>query len=196
MRPLLSHAQRLGFLACVIGTSALNAQERMPESVAAPPSSMQNEFRLGILRHDPWSGTSRSVRQGQMDLHGQILLPFPFIDTRSPLIPRMQIGGSLNLAGRTSHAFAALAWTYDITSNLFAEAAFGGAIAGAPNSAHRIQAHRDMGCKPQFREAASLGYRLSANWSLITTAEHLSNGGLCTRNRGMTNFGAMLGYRF
>ena len=34
------------------------------------------------------------------------------------------------------------------------------------------------------------------SWSLMATIEHYSNAGLCEHNRGMTNFGVRLGYRF
>jgi lipid A 3-O-deacylase len=53
-----------------------------------------------------------------------------------------------------------------------------------------------LGCSPLFRESGSIGVRLSANWSLLATVEHLSNAGLCDQNRGLTNIGARVGYSF
>jgi hypothetical protein len=41
-----------------------------------------------------------------------------------------------------------------------------------------------------------VGVRLSTNWSLLATVERLSNVGLCTENKGLTNLGARLGYSF
>ena len=31
---------------------------------------------------------------------------------------------------------------------------------------------------------------------MMATVEHMSNAGLCAKNRGLTNFGARIGYRF
>ena len=53
-----------------------------------------------------------------------------------------------------------------------------------------------LGCSPLFRESGSVGVRLSANWSLMATIEHLSNAGACSENRGLTNVGARVGYSF
>ena len=53
-----------------------------------------------------------------------------------------------------------------------------------------------LGCSPLFRESASLGVRLNARWSVVATVEHLTNAGACQQNRGLTNLGARLGYRF
>jgi hypothetical protein len=47
-----------------------------------------------------------------------------------------------------------------------------------------------------FRESASLGYRITSNVSVMGTVEHISNAGLCDQNRGLTNVGLRLGYRF
>ncbi|MCA3627783.1 MAG: acyloxyacyl hydrolase [Methylobacterium sp.] len=41
-----------------------------------------------------------------------------------------------------------------------------------------------------------LGYRLGGGWSALAKIEHFSNGGLCTRNRGLTHVGMRLGYQF
>jgi lipid A 3-O-deacylase len=53
-----------------------------------------------------------------------------------------------------------------------------------------------LGCSPLFRESGSVGVKLSSNWRLMATVEHLSNGGACSDNRGLTNVGARVGYAF
>ena len=53
-----------------------------------------------------------------------------------------------------------------------------------------------LGCSPLFRESASVGWRFDEHWSLLATIEHLSNGGLCDQNRGLTNVGARVAYSF
>jgi lipid A 3-O-deacylase len=58
------------------------------------------------------------------------------------------------------------------------------------------QGFNDMGCNESFREAATLGYRVTQNWNVMATVEHMSNAGFCPENRGLTNYGARIGYAF
>lgn len=110
------------------------------------------------------------------------------------LAPRPMIGGNLNTAGRTSFLHAGLLWQLPISERFFVEIGLGGAI---HNGSVEQSRHRSaMGCSAAFRESIGLGYRIDARWSVVTTLEHLSNGGLCRRNRGLTNLGASLGYSF
>jgi hypothetical protein len=53
-----------------------------------------------------------------------------------------------------------------------------------------------MGCAVTFRESATAGFRITQNWSIMATVEHMSNAGLCVENRGLTNAGLRLGYTF
>jgi hypothetical protein len=107
------------------------------------------------------------------------------------------VGGSLNFDGGTSFAYAGLSWTVDLTPNVFVEGSFGGAIHnGKDRPDHPLDRHQALGCSPLFRESGSVGVRLSANWSLMATVEHLSDLGTCSDNRGLTNIGARVGYSF
>jgi hypothetical protein len=53
-----------------------------------------------------------------------------------------------------------------------------------------------LGCNVLFHEQASLGFNVTQNWRLIGTVEHSSNAGLCDFNRGLTDFGVRIGYKF
>lgn len=53
-----------------------------------------------------------------------------------------------------------------------------------------------MGCHFGFHESFSIGYELTAHWSVMATAEHYSNAHLCLQNHGVSNFGARIGYSF
>jgi hypothetical protein len=112
------------------------------------------------------------------------------------LVPRPHVGASVNFSGKTSNLYAGVTWQFELTERFFVEASFGGAInngeAGIVVPADRVA----MGCNWSFREAASLGYRLTGNWTVTATVEHFSNAGLCNQNRGLTNAGLRLGYRF
>ena len=46
------------------------------------------------------------------------------------------------------------------------------------------------------RPAYWRGYRLTPNWNVLATVEHMSNAGFCDENRGLTNAGARIGYAF
>ena len=81
----------------------------------------------------------------------------------------------------------------------FVEASFGGAVHNGNTQSNLALIPVDrsaLGCSPLFRESGSVGYRLSQNWSVMATIEHLSNAGICSQNRGLTNVGARLGYTF
>ena len=78
-----------------------------------------------------------------------------------------------------------------------AQITFGGAVHNGRDTAPVFSDRQSLGCSPLFRESGSVGVRLSANWSVMATVEHLSNGGLCSdENRGLTNVGARVGYSF
>jgi hypothetical protein len=153
-----------------------------------------SEVRLGTFAHDP-----ASPEAGSADLNGEILFSKPFSRPDSPwdvLLPRPMIGATLNFTGKTSQAYAGLTWTYDITKSIFVEASFGGSFNNGKTGSIVPAGHNAMGCNVSFRESGSVGYRFTANWSLMATVEHMSNAGLCKQNRGLTNYGARIGYTF
>lgn len=178
------------------GASAADSG-RQPASRAAPVQpGILSEFRFGLSAQDPWGVEGNG---GSANLTGEILLAKPFTPSdlfTSYFIPRPHIGGSVNFNGRTSFAYAGLTWTVDITPRFFIEGSFGGAIHNGSTGRVVPVDRNALGCSPLFRESGSVGVRLSANWSVMATVEHLSNAGLCSQNRGLTNIGARLGYTF
>lgn len=165
----------------------------VPRPAALQPSFV-SEARFGVFAHDPWSPEA-----GNANLHGEILFAKPFTPAdlfTSYFVPRPHVGASLNLGGATSFAFAGLTWSLDVTERVFVEASLGGAVHNG-ETGRVVPPHRAaLGCSPLFRESASIGFRLNQNWNLMATVEHLSNGGICHDNRGLTNVGARLGYSF
>jgi hypothetical protein len=157
-------------------------------------TSFLSEVRLGTFAHDP-----ASPEKGSADLAGEILFAKPFTAPGSAwdfLLPRPSVGATINFAGKTSEAFAGLTWTYDITQAIFVEGEFGGSVNNGKTGSVVPRGHNAMGCNASFRESGSLGYRFNANWSIMATIEHMSNAGLCNQNRGLTNYGARIGYTF
>jgi lipid A 3-O-deacylase len=112
---------------------------------------------------------------------------------------RPHLGATVNFAGLESMVYGGLSWTLPIAdSPVFLEASFGGAVHNGsigPYGAATYPA-RDLGCAFSFREAVSLGVMINDNASIMATVEHASNANLCQSNRGLTNMGIRLGYKF
>ena len=168
--------------------SATDAQPRQTET-----QRILDEMRVGVLLHDPWS-----PERGSADISFQTYFARPAFRAEIPaaLLPRPFFGLAANIAGKTSHVHAGLAWTFDLTDRLFVEAGLAGALHDGRFGPVPADNRNAMGCAFHFRESAGIGFRFDRSWSVIATVEHLSNGGLCNRNRGLTNLGVQLGYRF
>jgi lipid A 3-O-deacylase len=191
-----SKACGLSLLILFMGSTGLSAADAGKQSASAQPNLL-SEFRMGFSAQDPWGPEGRD---GSANLTGEILLAKPFTASdlfTSYFIPRPHIGGSLNFDDRTSFAYTGLTWTFDVTPSLFVEGSIGGAFHnGKDKVADPFSDRQSLGCSPLFRESGSVGVRLSANWSVMATIEHLSNGDACSENRGLTNVGARVGYSF
>jgi hypothetical protein len=183
-------------------TSSLSAdlptRTEAPSASPPPVSILQprflSEVRFGVSVQDPWG-----PEDGSVNITGELLTDKLFRAENATLdlfIPRFHIGGSANTAGSISFAYAGLTWTVPVTSQLFVEASFGGAIHNGKTGDNVGPNHVALGCSPLFRESASIGWRFDEHWSLMATVEHLSNGGLCDQNRGLTNIGARVAYSF
>ena len=68
-----------------------------------------------------------------------------------------------------------------LTPQFSSRAPFGGAIHNGDTQPIRAAPEpvTRSAARPLFREAGSVGVRLSANWSMMATVEHMSNGGVC-----------------
>jgi hypothetical protein len=157
-------------------------------AAAAEREAVTAELRLGLLAHDPMGHEA-----GSFAVAGDALwrLPGP-----AGFTPRLHLGFVGNVYGRTSFIHAGGTWQLDLTRRIFLEAGLGLALHGGATG-HDGGRHRAaMGCRFAFREALGLGYRLDAGWSLIASVEHLSNAGLCQKNRGLTHLGLRAGYSF
>ncbi|MCU0819957.1 MAG: acyloxyacyl hydrolase [Beijerinckiaceae bacterium] len=152
------------------------------------------ELRLGLLAHD-----IAGAETGSVSLAGDVLFTIPGREKAGSLgilIPRVQFGAIVNPAGRTSIAHAGIAWQVDLFGGFFAEAGFGLATHDGPTGLASRPGHAALGCRLLFREAGGLGYRFGSRWSVLASVEHFSNGGACTRNRGLTHAGLRMSYQF
>lgn len=187
---------KYGFLGLLASTSAMAAD--LASAPAPPPAPVYQfvgwEVRAGGYAHDP-----SSPEKGSADFNGELIFP-KFYTLADPYwnlaIPRPNIGITANFAGKTSNAYAGLVWTFDLPYRLFVEGQLGGAVNNGKTGFTVPPGHNKVGCNESFHESASGGYRITDTWSIMGTVEHFSNAGLCVQNRGVTNYGVRLGYRF
>ncbi|MEP2706568.1 MAG: acyloxyacyl hydrolase [Roseibium sp.] len=154
----------------------------------------RHELRGGVMYHDTMN------RESGVDLNAEYLSRFaafqftiPGVNMRTALRPHF--GGSLNTAGDTSFVYGGYSLTIDVTKRFFIEGSFGGM---AHNGVHVSSdgSRLSLGCNVMFREAASLGFRITDHWNVSAMIEHGSNAGKCEANNGITNAGIRLGYAF
>jgi hypothetical protein len=172
------------------GCASLPPQPSYTQSSLSPIS----EVRGGVFEHD-----ALSPERGSYDASAEVLFNKPWTSSDplwNILLPRPDIGGTANFAGKTSEAYAGVAWDYNFTDKIFTSSSFGGSVNDGYTGKNVPPGHNEMGCNWSFRESESLGYRLTPNWSVMGTIEHMSNAGFCVENRGLTNAGVRVGYTF
>lgn len=161
-----------------------------PEPVTDP---FVEELRLGGLAHDASSPEGGSA---DINIEALFIKPFDTSEWWSVLIPRPHVGATISTGGETSTVYAGVTWRADLFSTpAFFEASFGGSLNNGQTEKYDND-RNPLGCHELFRESAALGYQLTEHWSLMASVEHNSNAGLCSQNRGLTNYGAKIGYRF
>lgn len=176
-------------------TAAMAADLAVPVAPPSPAFPIAGwELRAGGYAHDP-----TSPEKGSADFNGEVIFP-KFYSVADPYwnlaIPRLALGGTANFVGKTSQAYADLVWTFDLPYRFFIEGQFGGSVNNGKGGVVVPPGYNKLGCNAMFHESGSIGYRLSEAWSIMGTVEHTSNAGFCDQNRGLTNYGVRLGYRF
>lgn len=185
--------------AMIVGLNPTMAQE--PRQEAGLVSWGLEEARLGVLKQN----LEGSGQESGLTLNGELLFAslFPRYDNVLARVflsgSRPHIGASINTAGHTSQLYFGSTWTWPVAGPVFLEASFGGAVHDGP-----LRPHYDLdpkfvatyGCALNFRESASAGVDVSAKWRILLTVDHMSNAGICEFNRGLTNVGARMSYRF
>ncbi len=160
-----------------------------------------SEIRGGIFAHsvdEPGTFLDMMNAERVQNLNVELLFDTPGLTewlTLGQLRPH--IGATLNTAGLESMVYAGVSWTVPIfDSPVFVEAAFGGAVHNGKNLGPTPMPARNLGCTLLFREAASIGVQLTENASIMATIEHASNANFCLDNRGLTNMGIRVGWKF
>ena len=188
----------LGFLANLSGIArAADLPAQPPPDFGQTASTLAGfEFRAGVF------GSTWGPERGELNINGEVLFA-KFLRVQGwadIVIPRLQVGGTGNLAGGTSYAYAGPIWTvaYD---RVFADFSLGGAIHNG-DTGNITDPHRNKvgGCRVLYHVGSDIGYRLTENWSAMLTFDHISNGSgtlsSCGANEGATIVGVRLGYAF
>jgi len=163
----------------------------------------QFEGRFGVF-----AAGIGSVEQGTFDLNGSLLTPRLNLGVpgyAAYALPRLQLGGAVNLEHRTSFAYADVVLTLPFAGSLFFEPFLGGAIHnGSLTPTPTLSA---LGCPLLFHTGFSFGMEITEHWTARATFEHLSNGkelgvncgtnqAANGSNQGLNNYGVSIGYAF
>jgi hypothetical protein len=165
-----------------------------------------DEIRLGAMlpnaerRHYTGPGFSFHA-EGGVDVNAEVLFVSPWSQFSNPFVdfllrPRPMLGVEINTRGDTSQAYLGATWTLPLFDIFFVEATFGGSIHDGPLTSAPPVYRSAYGCRLNFHESGSAGLQLGANWRIMATAEHMSNGIFCQPNAGLTTYGARIGYKF
>jgi len=163
------------------------------EIVFEPPTLYHPErfeLRAGVFAH-----AIASPEAGSADINLELVAPrfftIPFLPDY--FTPRFHIGGIGNFAGKTSYVYAGGLWTLNLTRSWFVEGFFGGLVHNG-NLDDNADNMNGLGCRWAFHSGGSIGYRLNDRWTVMGTFDHLSNGEICTYNKGINDYGLRLGY--
>jgi lipid A 3-O-deacylase len=155
-------------------------------------SASATEIRMGAYAHDLKVFTPAMEESG-VDFNAEVLFDSPgWLDWLGA--PRPQLGATIARHG-TSLTYAGLDWTVDLSDAVFADLGLGAAIHDGRLSGYAPNENR-YGCRANFHENFSIGYRLGSGVSVMASIEHMSNLALCEYNEGLTNAGVRLGYSF
>jgi lipid A 3-O-deacylase len=177
-----------------LGTVSAAAQNPAPAS-AGDFYNRQYEFRIGAFAHGVGS-----AEEGSADVNAELVFPklWHLPAQWDWLVPRPHVGVSVNTAEMTDYAYAGALWTYDFTRQFFGELFAGGAVHNG--SITNDPDRSNLGSRALFHVGVSLGYRLTPNWSVLGTFEHLSNGNAVLHaapsNQGLNEYGLRLGFSF
>jgi hypothetical protein len=179
-------------LIAVAPLSGPKADQRSP-STDVP---LIDEFRFGILAADLEEGGGSD---DTIAINAEILTPPLGYAADKTILdiflhPRLHLGANINTdSDAVNQAYAGVTWDFPLTDTLFLEASFGGAVHDGETDGDDPDS---FGCTLNFRESLSLGMVLAENLNVMLTVDHMSNGGLCDQNQGLTNVGVRVGYRW
>lgn len=131
------------------------------------------------------------------DVTFEVLFRSPDVDAfRWIGSPKPNFGATISLAGKESMVHLGLTWQVPLFDTaIFFEGTLGGALHnGALTGAAKPL--RNLGCSLLFYQSAGIGVQVSDNMNVMLAWEHASSANVCAPNRGLTDVGIKVGYRF
>ena len=184
------------FAKFVIRTLAI-ASTLFTEPVFAADNSFTwlDELRVGVTSSDSRGASASGELQALFSPLSPIGHPY---DPNWAWVfsPRPLIGASVSLEGKTSQAYAGLAWDLPISGPYFVELSAGGLVHDQNLNQNYSDRPSPLTTRFLFREAIAIGYNINANWRILLFADHGSDGNLGYRNEGLNRFGFLLGHKF
>lgn len=155
-----------------------------------------DEIRGGLYAHSVDEGSFDTSRIE--DANVELLFAIPSLDEITNLGQlRPHVGATFNFGGLESMVYAGMSWTIPLGDTpLFIEGALGGAVHNGDVDGAAYP-RRDLGCRVIFHESVSLGVNITEQASIMATVEHASHASMCGGdNRGLTNLGVRVGWKF
>jgi hypothetical protein len=162
-----------------------------------------SEVRGGPIWHNP------NVTESSAALNGELLFVSPVparltagtdLVYRWLLEPRVHVGFTANLEGKTDKGYAGLTWTTMLARDVIRpgdgirfDFLFGGSLNDG-NHNRRQPDRKDLGGNLLFHVGGEIGYQVNRTLSVSLFVDHDSNGGTAKRNQGLNTVGLRLGY--
>jgi hypothetical protein len=188
-------------LAVIVAASVAALLPASAETRLSGASGLSDQAPNFDARFGVFGSAFDNAAGSSINVNGEVVtLKLPFRWGASWLLPQLQAGSVPNLNKTSSSVYAGLMWSVPIASRIFAEAFVG---ARAPNDvASARPGMASLSCQPNVQAGGNLGYRMSDQWNLMLTYNHLSNSrnlGMGCGDRGpngLNSYGARVGFSF
>jgi len=153
------------------------------------------EIKGGVLAHDVpglWSGFQVEKSSADINLEVMFSPSLPFLGGAI----RPALGGTINTAGQTSHAYLDARWQYETPFGMYFGFGLGGAIHDGAIGPDDGYDKKWLGSRVLFHIPLEVGYRFDAHNSLSVYFEHTSNAYTATYNEGLDRIGVRYGWRY
>ncbi|WP_404401197.1 acyloxyacyl hydrolase [Pelagibacterium halotolerans] len=173
----------------------------LPQAASAQEDRVLDEIRGGVFFHNAYIGFLPTGDSWDLSRLEDVKVSALFNLPEHPVVefigsPRLEVGGTVNLAGWENLVHANLNWQFGLFDTPFyIELGFGAALTDAALDGAATPG-RNMGCPLNFYDAGGIGAHVNENVTVTLRYEHISNLSLCDRNDGLSNLGLMVGFKF
>jgi lipid A 3-O-deacylase len=188
-----------GLRAALVLLPALAAPAASAIAQEGPGSSVVDEVKIGVLKHD--IGYFFPTRERGVDVIGEVLFKSPWF-FKYIGSPRPAFGISGNTEGSTSYVYYDFMYSWMLTRSkaapwrgLYAGFFLGGSVHDG-NLNTLENGRKTLGTRALYHLGLLGGYQLTRRYSLELYYDHLSNANASQHNPGLNNLGLRVGYKF